>query len=352
MADLGHDVSIRFALYVALGIMCYLVGTMVRMPHSPVAYLVASLALMTIATVGEYGPWVIISAAVIAFIYWQWDAIRERIHLVGIAGVALLVLNLLLIGRLPLLAPGIRFSSQTHPFVFGYSLLFIGVAFSFPRDRRLSLILALCGGFVLLLYGFRSYLLILLILGGICWWMTGRVSVRQALGAIAVAAIIVVGIGYVTTLLLPQEWHLLPHELVAYRVGFTTHMLDLSCSEAGWWGVFHGSLWTHPATSPLVGEVIAGGGNITTTVLGPLVLDGGVLELPLMTVLGSVMATLYRSARIMASHVPYYAIAYAILLISIEISPVPLIFVMAFFALSLAQRETGSEEPSNRTHKV
>lgn len=339
MSDLGYDVSLRFAAYVLTGIAFYALGTRIRIPPSPRALLALSLILLIIATVREHGPWAFVSAAIVAAIYWQWNTLRPRLHLASIAGIMLLAANLFVTGAVPLLEPTIRFSSQTIAFVFGYSLLFIGVAFTFPRDRRLAVALTVCGGSVLMLYGFRSYLLVLVLLLGISWWMQGRASARTGLGAVAVVCIIIVGIGYVTTLLLPQQWHLLPHELVAYRIGFTTHMLDIACREAGWWGIFHGSLWTHAATSPIVGSVVAGEGNITTTVIGPLILDGGILELSLMAVLGSVMATLYERARRTLMNVPYYAIAYAILLVSIEISPVPLIFVMALLALSLAQRE-------------
>ncbi|MHC1598470.1 MAG: hypothetical protein ACXQS3_00930 [Candidatus Methanofastidiosia archaeon] len=339
MDDLGNDFSPVFYLYVAGGMFAYLVGCRFVLNISKHVLLIVFIPLIIIVTYREIGVLSFLCALLLYFIYRYWHILmRYPLHL-SVLGIFLLLINLFFIGFIPSLSPDLRFESQTAIFVFGYSLLFIGIIVLFLQDIKKTFIIALFGVVVLGLYGFRSYILILLLSLGIQILFIRRIKVRSFI--IYAGALILLGaiMGYVTVSHLSQDWHLSPISLLFYRIGFTTHMLDKACAVAGVFGVFHGRLWTYAASSPIVGELLAGSGNITTTILGPLILDGGILELPIMAFVGATMNTLYQRAKISNNIVPFYSLALSILIVSIDISPVPLIFIMFFMALLVTDRK-------------
>jgi len=338
MSELGYPLSPRLFCYVAAGLGAYLAGTRhILKTNSRIFFALFSIFVF-VTSIEGHGWHTLVALAALFALYWQWDTVRSHALHVAVSGMVLLLINMAYIGYVPLLNPGLRHASQTLPFVFGYGLAFLGGALYFPAHRRGGALLAAAILIAVLPYGMRSYMLIFLIAVGIEAVMLGACTARCIAAFAAVAGIVLVGLGTITTLLLPQDWHLSGASLVLYRIGFTTHMLDEACRMAGWSGILHGEIWRMTATSPLVGEIVAGSGNITTTILGPLVIDGGLVEMPLMAFAGATLNTLYSRARSAPEFVPYYALVLAILLISIEISPVPLIFGLFLFALSVTQR--------------
>lgn len=339
MDDLGHTVSLQMGALVAIGLAAYVVGTRYEIPLGPDALLAVAVVLTAVMTAREHGIMIVPTCIALVLLHRYWHVVSAHAVQIALIGMALLLANLAYIGYIPALNPELRHASQTLPFVFGYGLAFLGGVLHFPEHRYggFGLSVAVIG--LVALYGMRSYLLIFILALCIEALMLGVMSVRTAV-VIAIAAFAtVVGMGYFTTYLLPQEWHLSGLELVAYRVGFTTHMLDEACRMAGWTGILHGELWLSSATSPIIGEIVAGSGNITTTALGPLIVDGGVLELPVMAVAGSVSATIYRRAKASEACIPYYALVLSILILSIEISPIPILFAFLLYALAVVERE-------------
>ncbi len=349
MDDLGYPISLRLGVMAGAGLAAYVWGTRYEIRAGPTALFAAFIALVALMTYGEHGLLVLPTLFVLVVLFRYWDAVRAHAMHVAVAGIALLILNMAYIGHIPILNPSLRHASQTIPFVFGYSLAFFGGAVYYPEHRLKGGLLAGAVLLAVLPYGMRSYLLIFLLAIGIEELMLRRMSIRVAWAFAAVALLLVVGLGYATTYLLPQEWHLSGAKLVLYRAGFTTHMLDEACRISGWTGILHGDLWRNSATSPLVGSLVAGSGNITTTLLGPLVVDGGIIEMPLMAFAGATINTLYRRALSSPAFVPDYALVLSILIISIEISPVPLIFALFGFALAVITRDARADtRPAER----
>ncbi len=344
MDDLGYPISLRLVVMAGVGMAAYAWGTRYEIRSGPRSLFAVFITLVALMTYSEYGMLVIPILLVLAVLFRYWDAVCAYALHVAVAGIALLLLNMAYIGYVPILNPSLRHASQTIPFVFGYSLAFLGGAIYYPEHRLRGGILAGAVLLAVLPYGMRSYLLIFLLAIGIEALMLRRMTIRAAGAFAAVALLLVVGLGYATTYLLPQEWHLFGMKLVFYRVGFTTHMFDEVCRISGWTGILHGELWRSSSTSSLVGSIVAGSGTITTTLLGPLVIDGGIFEMPLLAFVGATVNTLYRRALSSPPLVPYYALVLSILIISIEISPVPLIFALFPLALAVINRDSRADK--------
>ena len=337
LADLGHGRSGMAWIVAGTGMAACAIGTRVRARVHAAWYLAGACALTGISMWRAYGVVALACMAVLVVLYRYWPSVTSRAPLLVAAGVAVMAANLVFVGTVPLLDPTARYGSQTVPFAFGYGIAFLGSSLLLVRNIRLGLVSAAIVFAVLMPYGFRSYLLILGIALGIEAVMLGKAGARAIAVACTAGTLVILGMGYVTTVLLPQTWHLNAAELVLYRVGFTTHMFDNACTVAGWGGLLHGELWLYVATSPLVGGIVAGSGNITSTLMGPLVLDGGVLEVAVgMAFVGYALASLHRSARSARGAIPYYALTMAVAVISVEISPVPLVFIMLLYALAVS----------------
>lgn len=336
MDDLGHGFSGYFLLYVALSLFLYYLGTrfVLRVPNRILVPIFVAVALAM--SLREFGLYAVAMVAIILLISLKWEILMERCELVSLLGVALVLLNLLLLGVLPISEAGARFGSQTALMLFGYAFSIIGINFLFYKDPRKGLMLGAIVFIAMALYGFRSYLLIFA--SSICVQsiMLKRIRMGRIVGIAMIALVLIIFGGSFIVGQLEQEWHLSAFNMFFYRIGFTTHMLDLSCRAAGLFGVFHGEIWTLPSTSPLIGQYLVGGGNITTTILGPLVLDGGIFELPIMAFIGASLNSLYESSKRFTSHVPIYAIFFSILLISIEISPIPIFIFALLLALMIS----------------
>jgi len=338
MEDLGHGFSIYFFFYSALAVVFFAIGSRFTI-DVPSRYISIIFILYGIAmSFGEYGAYSIPIIIIIYAIYVKWGLIERYCGIISVIGALFLTVNLVMVGALPAIETGIRFESQTVLMLFGYAFCLLGVNYLFHADQRKGIVMGSMVFIIVLLYGFRSYLLVFLLSLGTQSILKGNTRKwRLILGSVAVAAIIVIG-GYLVVGNLDQQWHLSAQSLFLYRIGFTTHMFDEACAASGLWGVLHGEIWAMPSTSPLIGEYLTGGGNITTTIFGPIVLDGGVLEMPLVLFLGASVNTLYHRAVDMKVHMPLYAIFFSILLISIEISPIPIFFFCMLFVLMVVNR--------------
>ncbi|HOP09049.1 MAG TPA: hypothetical protein PK718_03875 [Candidatus Methanofastidiosa archaeon] len=339
MDDLGHSMSHWFFLYVTAGLAFYCAGCRFTITISDRILLPVFTLFAFLMSYGEFGLLSVPIIASILLIYRHWDLIERHCGWISLLGILLVLGNLVLVGTLPVIDAGIRFESQTVLLLFGYTLAVLGVNYLFIKDPKRG---AICAGLLAIsitLYGFRSYLLILLLSLGIQSIMLGRLRMRMMVALAAMAFLVVLVGGSLIVSNLDQDWHLSSFSLLFYRVGFTTHMFDLACRASGLWGALHGQIWTMPSTSPLIGGYLVGNGNITTTIIGPLVLDGGILEVPLMAFLGASINSLYQASKKDGVFVPLYSLFLSFLLISIEISPVPIYFFILLFVLMVLNRK-------------
>jgi len=339
MEDLGHEVSIYLPIFTFLGLAFYFIGGRYVIDVSPNVLLPLFVLFAFLMSYREFGLYSIPIVAVIVLIYHYWDLIEVHCEKISLVGLALILINLGIVGVLPLLEVGLRFESQTVVLLFGYSLSLLGINYLYFRDPKRGVIYAVVVFASMMLYGFRSYLIVLVLSLGVQVILLKRARLTRIIPLAALALAIVVFGGSFIVSNLDQDWHLSASSLLFYRIGFTTHMFDLACDSARMFGVLHGQVWTMPSTSPMIGELLAGGGNITTTIMGPLVLDGGILELPLMAFIGASLNSLYQRSKAYPGHVPLYAIFLSFLLISIEISPVPIIFFTLIFIVIIINRK-------------
>ncbi|MHC1604650.1 MAG: hypothetical protein ACXQTP_01580 [Candidatus Methanofastidiosia archaeon] len=344
MDDLGYAFSWVFFFYVCAGMLFFLIGTRFEIKISPRFLFPVFLFLSILFSFKEVEYLSFAGVVFLYIIYAKLDLVTRKGEMAVVVGLIILLLNLFYVGFIPLFSPELRYTAQNIYFVFGYSLVFIGVNFLFLEKKSVLLLCTILSFCMLLFYGYRTYLIILVLSMAINAAFREKLKLKTALAFGGFVLLVVLALGYFTTMRLSQEWHLSILSLPFYRIGFTVHMLDEACRAAGMWGLFHGRIWLFPATAEMVGAVVAGSGNITTTLLGPLILDGGLIELPLMIFAGASMNTLYRQATELDYFVPYYSIAMAILLVSIEISPIPLIFLMFLLAVILSNRKYNKRE--------
>lgn len=338
MDSLGYAVSIQFVFYTACALALYYLGCRYVISIPQRVLLPVFMFAFVIMTFRDAGFYAFAGLAATIAIVYRWDVVVRRCGIFGAVGVSLLIVNLALSGTIPLLHPEIRYGTQTVMFVFGYALAFLGTTYMYSRDQRRASALAAATFAVLLLYGFRSYLLILVLSLSIQSLIMRPPSIRNVSAVLIATVSIVIVLGFIVVALLPQQ---LPHTLASlpfYRCGFTTHMLDEACRMAGATGRLHGEIWTLSKTSPLIGTMLAKAGNITTTLIGPFILDGGIFELPVMVFFGAAMNTVHTRAQKSPAIVPLYAIAFSIMVISVDISPVPLIVLMFLLALLIINR--------------
>jgi len=339
MEDLGHDISCALPVYTILGLLAFLVGSRFVLEISTKVLLPIFILFSFVMCYNEFGYYSVPIISCILVIYHKWNILEENCETVSAIGAILVLANLLTVGALPALEANLRFGSQTVLLLFGYGFSLVGINYLYLKDPRKGILYGVFVFLVVSLYGFRSYLLLLALSLAIQAIMLERANLKRLVPVAAIAAIFVVFGGSFIISSLDQDWHLSPISLLFYRMGFTTHMFDLACDAAGIWGSLHGQIWTLPSTSPLIGEILVGEGNITTTIMGPLILDGGVLELPVMAFIGASINSLYRFSGRFSNYIPLYAIFFSILLISIEISPLPIYIFTLLFMLLLINRK-------------
>ncbi|HEC95902.1 MAG TPA: hypothetical protein ENI50_02650, partial [Euryarchaeota archaeon] len=130
-----------------------------------------------------------------------------------------------------------------------------------------------------------------------------------------------------------QRWKLDFLNLIFYRISYTVYVLNLIVEKSGFFGYYHG-LWLHPITGDIAGKIVLGyEHNTTSTILGPLILDFGIIEVPIMIFFGSVLGTVRKKMDTLKKAIPYYSILLSITLLCVEISPIPLIIFPYLIAL-------------------
>jgi len=254
-----------------------------------------------------------------------------------IVGVFFCILNIIITGKLPLIAPEVREISLTPLFVLGYSFVLISNNFGLLKEKYpFNLIFPVISLFLFVLYGFRTYIILLILSSIVTLYLTGNKQRTVYFGLIGL--ILTIALGYITVLLLPQNWKLNPFELLWYRFTFTFDVFDKICTTVRFNLFGNYSLLTETTTGYIISQKILNySHNITSTIFGPPIFDGGLVEVSIFTLLISIsLFKLYKETINNNLLIPYYGLILSIFLVSIEISPYPLILLLVPLSLYIA----------------
>ncbi len=313
--------------YVAYGMLCFYIGTRITV------YIKREYILLITAIVLGYYSFMLYSytafliiPVLLALMQLDFKKYSKKFYF---AGITLLLLNFIYIRDIPLLNPDVKREALTIVFACGYALLYIGIAFLTAKKFNLPYFIA--AFVVLFFYGYRTYLLILVISTAVVLYYTKRVTRYLWLVPVGIITLFVLNIAFLQ--FSSQQWHLNFVELIAYRTSYTTSVLNTLVEKAGLWGHTH-DLWLHPITGTIVGKIVTGSAhNTTSTILGPLILAFGVLGIPVMVFFGAVLGTLREKMNDAKKVLPYYAILLSITLVCVDISPFPLVILSYLVAL-------------------
>lgn len=254
-----------------------------------------------------------------------------------IVGIFFCILNIVITGKLPLIAPEVREISLTPLFVLGYSFVLISNNFGLLKEKYpFNLIFPVISLFLFALYGFRTYIILLILSSIVTLYLTGNKQKTVYFGLIGL--ILTIALGYITVLLLPQNWKLNPFELLWYRFTFTFDVFDKICTTVRFNLFGNYSLLTETTTGYIISQKILNySHNITSTIFGPPIFDGGLVEVFIFTLLISIsLFKLYKETKNNGLLIPYYGLILSIFLVSIEISPYPLILLLIPLSLYIA----------------
>jgi uncharacterized membrane protein len=323
----------RTFLYIGAGLVWYVVGCQVTLPDSRKVYYGITLVLATFYAYQEYHlPGLILPFVVIGSLAAIQNVDKRWFIPLGMT----LILTQLVLKGVPLLNPELRQANVNVVFIAGYIFVFLGLAFMAREWDVKKVALYFAAALVLLsLFTYRVYVLELILVVFISLYMMEKISIRHIFLSAVPLFLLLVAIGYLGVMY--QDWRLNPLELLLYRSAFTFGVVNSIVHEAGWWGITQGRIWLHFTTNTVIGPYLFGyTSNITSTIMGPLIFDGGILELGFMGFFGAGLNTLYRKALKNQDNLPYYAIVLAVFVMCIDVSFFPSIVLLFFAGLYLA----------------
>ncbi len=312
-------------LFIGVGLAFYVIGCQFVLPDKRRLYFWLTISVVTFYGFQQYGL-VGLSLAVVAVLFLLFIE-RTKGEWLVIIGVSLFLVELVTKG-VPLFDAELRKDYVDAVFILGYCFLFLGITFMAKSYDTKYVVGLLVGSSVLLsLFTYRVYVLELVIVVMVSLYMLGKVKLTHIVvsGVLLFLLVLFIGLRGVAY----QKWDFNALELFLFRPAFTFNVLNELVRKAGWFGITHGGIWLHFSCGTTIGEYVFGiKSNITGTVLGPLILDGGIFELVLMAFFGAVMNTMYRKALRDGGKVPFYAVALAIFLVGVDVSFVPSIVLL------------------------
>lgn len=323
-------------LVIALGLAAFLVGCQFILPDKRMLYLLVVVAFTTFYSYREYqiGGLAIPVITVIVLLLVE----KMKGEWLVIIGSTVLILDLMTKG-VPLVDPIIRKANISLLFLIGHFILFTGIAF-LARTWNVTRVMGLflCSLLLLSVFMYRVYVLELVIIVFVSLYMLKKIRVIQVLASTVPLFVLVLIIGYLGVTY--QDWKYNPLELFLFRPAFTVGVLDKIVDEAGYCGITHGKIWLNFATTTIIGAYLFGYEcNITSTIMGPLIFDGGIIELGIMAFFGAALNTLYKKALSDDTNVPYYAIVLAVFMGGVDVSFIPSIVLLFFAGLYITSKK-------------
>ena len=283
----------------------------------------------------------------------------ERVVLtVAIIGILLQVVNLYLLGGIPILSGYLKFKATTDLWRFAYPIFLPAITILLAKyPRKWYYLLFVIGLAVFAINGYRTTTMAILISGFVTLYYTRKMKTSHILIAILLIGLVGVAAGYIAVMSIQwQQWSLNPLQLVAYRAGFTMMVFDKIVHMAGATAgdLFQQAFSTgHPRVT--VGQVVlnypVSGStpttSITSTIFGPAVLDFGFYAMALqMFIIGAVLRIIYATqVKANGAFTALYAIVLTHTMIWVETGPtdsvVYLFYLLALVAVVLYATQLG-----------
>jgi len=261
-----------------------------------------------------------------------------------------IVLNFLYIG-IPALEPAARLHFHNTFYQFFFMVFLAGLALTATKTTKLSRLftLAAYAGALTFLTSFRTDFLLSVGPVLLAGTYTGVLSARK-LGAILLM-LLPASMLITILLLFSGDSGSTLDNLITGRAGFTMYTLTAAYQDAGIWGIAHGGLLLNSFTQFFTHRIMIGGfaaeyssllpRYFTSTFAGPLLIDGGILEVAAMALFaGAVLGALY-GLRQNKAFAALYSIAMWYTFIWIETGPIQFYFLAMHLLFGyLALRQT------------
>ncbi len=264
--------------------------------------------------------------------------LNERALLsIVIIGILLQILNIYLLGGIPLFSGYLKAKATTDIWRISYILFLPAINILIAKyHKKWYLLLFLIGLVLFASTGYRTTTMAILISVFITVYYTRGLKFKHFLIFAVIASIILVIVGYIAVKSIEwQQWTLNPIQLVFYRAGFTLMVLDRIVEIAGATkGAMIYNTFTAGHPRYIVGELALGYHKmITPTIFGPAMLDFGYVALAIqMFTLGLILKLMYVSQRMVNGvYTAIYAIILAHTLIWIETGPTDSIVWLFYF---------------------
>jgi oligosaccharide repeat unit polymerase len=272
----------------------------------------------------------------------------ERVVLAAvIIGIFLQILNLYLLGGIPILSGYLKFKATTDLWRISYPIFLPAITILLAKyPRKWYYFLFIIGLGVFAVNGYRTTTMAILISAFVTLYYSRKMKTSHILISIFLIGLVGVTAGYIAVMSIQwQQWSLNPLQLVAYRAGFTMMVFDKIVHMAGTTGgdLFHQALSTgHPRVT--VGQVVLNyplsrstpTTSITSTIFGPAVLDFGFYAMVLqMFIIGAVLRIIYATQiKANGAFTALYAIVLTHTMIWVETGPTDSV-VYLFYLLAL-----------------
>lgn len=272
----------------------------------------------------------------------------ERVVLAAVLiGIFLQILNLYLLGGIPILSGYLKFKATTDLWRISYPIFLPAITILLAKyPRKWYYLLFIIGLGVFAVNGYRTTTMAILISAFVTLYYSRKMKTSQILISIFLIGLVGVTAGYIAVMSIQwQQWSLNPLQLVAYRAGFTMMVFDKIVHMAGATGgdLFHQALSTgHPRVT--VGQVVlnypVSGStpttSITSTIFGPAVLDFGFYAMIIqMFIIGAVLRVIYATqVKANGAFTALYAIVLTHTMIWVETGPTDSV-VYLFYILAL-----------------
>lgn len=259
-------------------------------------------------------------------------------------GILLQILNIALLGGIPLFSATLKAKAATKIWLVSYIIFLPSINILLAKyNRKSHYILLLIGLILFALTGYRTTPIAIMLSALITLYYTRDVDVKYVILAIIAIAAVLIAVGFIAVQAISwQHWTLNPIELVSYRAAFTLNVLSKAienqCTTMG--NLFYTTLtgfFTHSDARVLVGQATLGEvHSITSTIFGPALLDFGIVGMIIqMLSIGLILKTLHSIQKHKKSiFSAFYGILLAQTIIWIETGPTDVV-VWIFYLIGI-----------------
>jgi len=280
--------------------------------------------------------------------YSKLKVLLDERLLLSLVLVAILLqgLNLYFLGGIPLLSGYLKFKATTDLWRVSYLIYLPALNLLLAKyPRKWYYALFIVGLALFAINGYRTSTMAIIISVLITSYYTLKLKTKYILLFIFLIAVIGIAAGYIAVKSIQwQSWTLNPLELIFYRAGFTTMVLDKIVQMPGYTRgeLFYQALTGgHPRIT--VGQVVLGYAaaktpitSITSTIFGPAILDFGAGGLAVqMFLLGLILRLMHSIQKVAnGAYIALYSIILTHTMIWVETGPTDSI-VWIFYILAI-----------------